>query len=213
MSPEQLAAAHRGRPRDAARDAELMTAALDLVAEVGYDRVSMEAVAARCSASKATIYRRWPSKGAMVAAALSCRKHEHQQVSFSGDIRRDLVDGLVRMARSIQDEDVDLMVGLLGAMRSDPELAAELRAQMVADKRAAAQEWTREAIAAGHLEPGTDLAFVQDIGPSLVLNRLLVTGEPVDEAFCTRLVDDVLLPLISRHVPVSENAPTKKRTS
>jgi AcrR family transcriptional regulator len=201
MTPDQLVAAHRGRPRDQARDLELMAAALHLVGEVGYDRVSMEAIAAACSASKATIYRRWPSKAALVAAALRCREIHPQHVVFSGDLRRDLVDGLVQLARSIEDEDVNLMVGLLGAMRSDPELARELRTQMVEDKREAAQSWTRQAIKAGQLRPDTDLTLVHEIGPALLLSRLLVTGEPVDEEFCAHLVDEVLLPLIRRHAP------------
>ncbi len=201
MTPDQLAA-RRGRPRDQARDLELMTAALDLVAEVGYDRVSMEAVATACSASKATIYRRWPSKAALVAAALSCReKHPHTDVAFSGDIRQDMVDGLVQMAQSIQDDDMNLLIGLLGAMRSDPELARELRSQMINEKREAGRAWTREGIAAGQLLPGTDLALVQDIGPALIFTRLMVTGEPVDEEFCVRLVDEVLLPLVRSHTP------------
>jgi AcrR family transcriptional regulator len=209
MTPDQLAAARRGRPRDVTRDQELMTAALDLVAEVGYDRVSMEAVATACSASKATIYRRWPSKAALVAAALSCReKHPHNAVAFSGDLRQDMIDGLVQMAQSIQEDDLNLMVGLLGAMRSDPELASELRSQMVLEKRAAARAWTCEGIAAGQLLPGTDLSLVQDIGPAQIFSRLLVTGDPVDDAFCTRLVDEVLLPLVESHTP-----PDPERTS
>jgi AcrR family transcriptional regulator len=209
MTPDQLAAAQRGRPRDQARDLDLMAAALDLVAEVGYDRVSMEAVATACSASKATIYRRWPSKAALVAAALGCRKKHPQLVTFSGDLRRDMLDGLVAMAQSIQDDDINLLVGLLGAMRTDPELARELRTQMVTDQREAAQAWTLQAIEAGQLRPGTDLTLVQQIGPALVLSRLLVTGEPVDEEFCKNLVDQVLLPLVRRYTP--EDSP--ERTS
>jgi hypothetical protein len=86
-------------------------------------------------------------------------------------------------------------------MRGDPELARELRTQMVEDKREAAQAWTRQAIEAGYLRPGTDLTLVQEIGPAVVFARLLLTGEPVDEEFCLRLVDDVLLPLVCLHTP------------
>jgi len=64
----------QGRPRDASRDTAILEAALALVGELGYDRVSMDAVAARARASKATIYRRWSSKGALVSAAVRCRR-------------------------------------------------------------------------------------------------------------------------------------------
>ena len=67
----QEAAAHRGRQLDASRDAALRDAALELLAEVGYDRLSMDAVAARAKASKMTIYRRWSSKAELVVAAIS----------------------------------------------------------------------------------------------------------------------------------------------
>ena len=58
-----------GRPSDPAIDAELLRAAQDLLIEEGFDRLTMDAVARRCGASKATIYRRWPSKTALVVAA------------------------------------------------------------------------------------------------------------------------------------------------
>ncbi len=186
----------RGRPRDPAREAAILEAALHLVAELGYDRVSMDAVAAACGASKATLYRRWPSKAAMVAAALQCRHHDPLEVVDSGDVRQDLVDSLTQMASAIRGDDVDLLVGLLGAIRHDPELRRVFRDDMTAYKRAAAQAWTQRAIERELIPPGADFELVHEIGPALVLFRLLMTGEPVDDAFCIRLVDDVILPLL-----------------
>ena len=67
----QEAAAHRGRQLDASRDAALRDAALELLAEIGYDRLSIDAVAARAKASKMTIYRRWSGKAELVVDAIS----------------------------------------------------------------------------------------------------------------------------------------------
>lgn len=193
----------RGRPRDPARETEILEAALELVAELGYDRVSMDAVASACQASKATLYRRWPSKAAMVAAAVRCRHQDVVPPVDTGDLRQDLLLGLSRMTESMSSEDIGLLVGLLNAIRTDPELAVDLRSQLVADKRAAATAWTQRAIDRGQLRAGTDLDLVHEIAPALVMFRLLMTGEPVDEQFAARLVDEVLLPLVERHTPDS----------
>ncbi len=66
----QETSTHRGRQLDASRDAALRDAALGLLAEIGYDRLSIDAVAARAKASKMTIYRRWSGKAELVVDAL-----------------------------------------------------------------------------------------------------------------------------------------------
>lgn len=192
------AAVVRGRPRDASRNTAIADATLRLVAELGYDRVSMDAVAAAAHVSKATIYRRWPSKAALVAAAIRCRHQHDQDLVDTGDLRGDLLAGLRRMRGDLQDQDLDLMSGLLTAMRHDPELADELRRQVVDSKRAAARRWTDRCVQRGLLPADADLGLFHELAPAAVFFRLLLTGEPVDEAFLTQLVDDVLLPLLGR---------------
>src|ERR1700734_4422967 len=85
----QDAAAHRGRHLDASRDAALRDAALELLAEIGYDRLSIDAVAARAKASKMTIYRRWSGKAELVVDALSCLR-KPGEVPDTGSLRGDL---------------------------------------------------------------------------------------------------------------------------
>src|SRR5471030_1961694 len=65
---------HGGRPLDASRDVALREAALKLLAEIGYDRLTIDSVAARARASKTTIYRRWSGKAELVVDALNCLK-------------------------------------------------------------------------------------------------------------------------------------------
>src|ERR1700734_1414294 len=89
-SPEgPEAAAHRGRQLDATRDAALRDAALELLAEIGYDRLSIDAVAARAKASKMTIYRRWSGKADLVVDALRC-PGKTGEVPDTGSLRGDL---------------------------------------------------------------------------------------------------------------------------
>ena len=191
----------RGRPRDAARETEILETALQLVADQGYDCVSMDAVATACKASKATLYRRWPSKAAMVAAALHCRAHHDSETPDTGDLRQDLLLGMQHVVESVRTEDVGLLVGLLNAVRTDPDLAREFRQQMTVDKKTVAADWTQRAIERGQLVPDADLELLHQVAPALVMFRLLLTGEPVDKAFCRRVVDELLMPLIERQTP------------
>ncbi|HEV7209163.1 MAG TPA: TetR/AcrR family transcriptional regulator [Mycobacteriales bacterium] len=172
-----------------------MAAALELVCEVGYDRMSMDAIAARAHASKATMYRRWDSKAALVAESLRCRHHVALEPVDTGDVRGDLMAGLRRLAEGVRNDDLDLMTGLLQATRSDPELGRLIRHDMVESKRVAAQAWTARCVERGLLPEHANLDLFHQVAPSLIITRLLITGEPVDDAFLAAVVDRVLLPL------------------
>ena len=106
--------------RDA--DAAICDATLALLAEVGYDRMSMDAVAARARASKATIYRRWPGKRELVLDALRSRHDQLHSPVDTGSLRGDLVAAFRAMADRPGAEDAELMAGVLRAMRTAPEL-------------------------------------------------------------------------------------------
>lgn len=196
MKVEICRSSRSGRPRDADREDAILTATRELLAEVGYERVTIEAVAGRAKASKATIYRRWPGKAQLVADALRCRPQAMPVMPDTGDLREDMVQGILTFVADLTEHDAALMVGLAGAMRTDPELAAMVRDQTVSCRRDAASAWLERAVARGQIVPDADIAVVADLVPAVVFMRLLVTGEPVDEPYVTRLVDSVLLPLL-----------------
>src|SRR5689334_11946810 len=93
----------RGRSRDDSRDPQILQATAQLLAEVGYDRLTMDAVAARAHAGKATLYRRWSSKGELVVDALGCAAHGEtpEAAPDTGSLRGDL-EALVK-ARDVGD--------------------------------------------------------------------------------------------------------------
>ncbi|UQX88667.1 TetR/AcrR family transcriptional regulator [Jatrophihabitans telluris] len=188
-----------GRSLDSTKDPLIHDAAIELIAELGYERVSMEAIAARAQASKATLYRRWPSKAELVADAMKCRMATDEVLPDTGDVREDLLSGLRRMTKDMAAHDVALTVGLMNAMRSDPELARVIRERMFDVKHAAVQAWLRRAIERGQLPRTADVELFQEVAPAMVFMRLMVTGQPVDEVFIRRIVDDVLLPLLFRN--------------
>ena len=194
---ELLSGVRTGRPRDADREAAILDAARELVADLGYERLTIEAVASRAKASKATIYRRWPGKAELVAEALRCRPVALSVMPDTGDLRHDLLHGILAFVADLTERDAGLMIGLASAMRNDPVLAAMFREQTVSCRRDAASAWLQRAVARGQISPAADIDVVADIVPAVVFMRLLVTGEPVDEPFVARLVDSVLLPLLT----------------
>jgi AcrR family transcriptional regulator len=191
---------HR-RGLDSSRDAVIMEAALGLVGELGYDNVSMDAIAARAHVSKATIYRRWDSKAAVVAHSMRCRVSEDlPELPDTGDLRQDLLISLSGLIERVCDEDLALMTGLLTTMRKDPELSRLIREQMVIEKCSAAQSFILREVARGQLPSTIDPRVLDEISSSLIFSRLIITGEPVDELFVIHLVDDILMPVLEHGI-------------
>jgi AcrR family transcriptional regulator len=185
--------------RSEACELAILESALALVAEVGYDRLSMDALAERAKASKATIYRRWSGKAEVVATALRRRHSENAAFDIdTGSVRSDLLALLDRACTSMASEDGALVTGLFQAMRTDPELAALLRSQVFESKMVAQQEIVQRAIDRGEVSPDADAATLNEILSGVVFGRVVMSGEPLDHAFCVHVVDDILLPVLRR---------------
>jgi AcrR family transcriptional regulator len=185
----------RGRPRDPRREAAIYDATLDLLAEVGYDRMSVEAVAARAGVSKPTIYRRCPEgKAQLVGEAIRARRAEHPPVPDTGALRTDLL-AAVRDACAKTKEHAHLAAGISTVLRESKEFAAIFREHLVSAERERWQELVDRAVARGELT-GTATQLFADVAPSLIHSRALYTEDPLDEAYAVELVDRVLLPIL-----------------
>lgn len=186
-----------GSARGVARESAICAAALELLGEVGYDRMSMDAVAARAKASKATIYRRWPGKRELVEYAIRCRGPQHLEPPDTGSLRGDILATLRLAAEGFAAEDVALLSGVLRAMREAPEIADTLRQQVLVDKRNMGATIVRRAVERGELRPDADPGVFHEVAPALMFFRMLVIGEPIDDEFVRHVADDVLIPLLA----------------
>jgi AcrR family transcriptional regulator len=185
--------------RGEVREEAILRATLELLAEVGYDQLTIDGVAARAHCSKATIYRRWQGKAELVITAV--RRHSApppQPAPGTGSLREDLLAALEAMRSSLAGQDTALLLGLMTAMRHDQELAAVVREQVIDNKREVFGAAVARAVTRGELPAGADHTLLAEISSAMLLSRQLVTGEPLDAAFAQELVDDVLLPLL-RH--------------
>lgn len=186
---------HVGRQLDASRDDALREAALEQLAEIGYDRLTVDRIAAAAGAGKATIYRRWSGKAELVVDALMCQKLRHPDPD-TGTLRGDL-DTLVSRATELdRPMDTQVIIGLVSALPHDTELRDVFRERFIEPHTATLRGIFERAVARGEIEPVEYLDLVVSIVPALVLHRLLVDGTPPDEPFLRAVVDGLILPLV-----------------
>lgn len=183
-----------GRPRDESRDHTIREAALELLAEHGYDGVTMDRVATRAKAGKATIYRRWPSKIALVMDALTQFTERTLQVPEADSMRSEMVAFLTGFAELVGSAEGRIMAEMVSEMPRNPELRAAVRERMWSQRQSSSESIVNRGIARGEVAANADPTLLVEIGTALILQRLLITGDKVDSPFIEHVVDDVILP-------------------
>ena len=179
-----------GRPRDPELDQVILRATVELLCREGFGGTSVEAVADRAGVSKATIYRRWPTREDLLLAAGgtlgACAPDPD-----TGRVRDDLVTllgGLVSMMASTAGA---LLPATVEEAARNPELRSRLDA-FIDDRRAPVRSVLARAAARGELRPGIDRDLVVDLLSGPVFARVLLTGMPLDDELPSRIVDLVL---------------------
>ena len=185
-----------GRPRDDAREQAILDAAIDLLAEVGYEAMSIEAVAVRAKSSKATIYRRWQGKAVLVADAIRRRAEPIlEDLPDTGTLRGDLLALVARMFDGMEGVDGGLMCGLAVAVRADAEFGRLMATHTHDSKLRSIAPILSRAASRGEIAPGVDPSLLLQVAPGVALFHQM-NGEPLDAAFAEHLVDRILLPLL-----------------
>jgi AcrR family transcriptional regulator len=191
---------HAGRPRDPARDDAILRAALEGLAELGYDRLSMDEIAARAHAGKGALYRRWPSKAALVVAAVMAWREQAAPLtipdtgSLSGDINA-MIAAVPEFDEAAKRQ-MAVLVGLAGAASRDPELREALSTTLLARPRHTVRAVLDRAVARGEIAPDLDLELVPDIVLGLNLLRILL-GDPPDREYVSRVLNTIVYPLVT----------------
>jgi AcrR family transcriptional regulator len=165
-----------GRPRSEASHQAIIRATLELLLETGYRALTMEGVRARAGVGKATIYRRWSSKEALVRDAIVFVHHD-LEAPDTGSLRGDY-EGIASRVRSAAQRAgaATLMPRLLGETANDPELHAIFYATLVEPRRAQMRAILRRAIARGEIRDDLDIELIIDLFAGPVVYRLAITG-------------------------------------
>ena len=182
----------RGRPRSAIADQAIRDAAVDLFAERGFDGFSVEDVAEHAGVSKATVYRRYPSKVDLVVEAGSCMATEAVSFPDTGNLRDD-VRGLARslVGKFRNSPAGRVMPAMTFERRRNPELDDRFRS-FLADRKARTREVLQRGIERAELPPDTDVALMGSMIVGPIFHRLMITQEPLSDAFVDALVDALL---------------------
>lgn len=183
---------------DRSLDAAILDAALAGVAELGYDRLSMDDIASRAGVGKAAIYRRWPSKAVVVADAIAHWRRRLGPVEppNTGSLRGD-IEAVVAAAPDLNDTDfgtMQVIVGVATAAMHNPVLAAALDDLVLSPPRHVVRVVLDQAVARGEIPAGRDLSLIPDVALGLNVLRL-ITGRPIDRVYVRRVLEDVILPL------------------
>jgi AcrR family transcriptional regulator len=199
MSPTQAAHAEaQSRPRvEGEREQEILDATIDILAEAGYDRLTMDAVAARAKASKATLYRRWNGKAQLVIDALLSEK-EPFSAPDTGSLREDLLGAYCGMGGLTDNRQIAILGSVITAITRDAEFAEAFRRDFIGPKKAASTEIFRRAQERGELKDGLDLDLISAALPGIVLHRTFLLGDPPTKELIAEVVDQLILPAVTR---------------
>jgi len=179
------------------REGELYEAVLALVRETGYEGLTLDAVAARAHVSKATLYRQWNGKAALVAHALKHTKPPLLESVDTGSLRADFASIVARFDDHRAGQDAALMRSLMHAAHTTPELMRTLREVLIEPERQDVQRMLRRAVARGEVSPDNPaLDYVMHMMVGAFIARGLIDDLPPDQAFLRSYIDAVILPAL-----------------
>jgi len=182
-----------GRPRDAGRDEAILRATFEILLTDGYQALTIESVAARAGVGRPTIYRRWPSKPALVVAALGESARLAIPDVDTGSLRGDLI--------AVQRHQIELMntpmtrrvtAGLVADLATDPELGERYLSEYLVPRRDAVFKVLERGIERGDLDRDADLAFIYELLIGPLFMRAVVWGQRLSRAAAETTTDVVL---------------------
>ncbi|HEV7210690.1 MAG TPA: TetR/AcrR family transcriptional regulator [Blastococcus sp.] len=190
-----------GRPRDPSRDGVIRAAILRLLADVGYGALTMDAVASEAGVGKATIYRRWRTKQDLVVDTIRDLNQELASPPDTGSLEGDLRAMTEQMRALITGPTGAATLSLLSTMPHQPALAKAFQdGPLLVWREAFAQVWER-AEQRGEVGPGMSGSLLAEATTAVMVQRWLLTGLPVDQAFTDDMLDTIVFPLLRLHRP------------
>jgi AcrR family transcriptional regulator len=183
----------RGRPRSVEADRAILAATVDLLASRGLAAMSIEEIAARAGVGKATIYRRWPSKGLLALDAFVTVFREQQPLPDTGTLRGDLTAALTAWVRAVTRTSMGpMLTGLIAEAQHDPSLRAAWRERVLEPLRSQPRIMLDRAIARGEIPATVDREVVLDLFFGAAQHRLLLGHLPLTDEFIGEVVDVIL---------------------
>jgi AcrR family transcriptional regulator len=188
------------------REEELLAATLEVLRETGYDNLTIDKVTARAHASKTTVYRRWPSKAELVCAAFAYQIRGAGTPHDTGTLRGDLLQLAEIIARDAAQYGPTI-AGILAASNRNPRLRGLLVDDLYRDRRDQVHRILHRAVHRGEIVPAVISDDIWDVLPGYISFRMLQHGRPVTSGTLRALVDEVMLPSLTRQSPSQPQPP------
>ncbi len=195
MTPAEVAATARPRV-EGEREQEILEATLDVLADVGYDRLTMDAVASAARASKATLYRRWETKASLVLEAVLSQKGPIGEAPDTGSLRGDLIASYCGHGGLTDERSLAVFGSVITALTRDAEFAEGFRELFVGPKVEATRVLFERAEERGEIRDDLDLDIVGPALPAIVMHRQFFLGQPATPESITKVIDQVILPAV-----------------
>jgi AcrR family transcriptional regulator len=190
-----------GRPRDPSLDQAILRAALDGLADLGYDRLSMDEIASRAHTGKGALYRRWPSKAAVVVAAMIAWREQTVPLTtpdtgtLKGDI--EVIIAAIPDFDQAARQQMAVLIGLASAASRDSELRTALADNLLARPRRLLRDVLEGAVQRGEIDADCDLELLPDIVIGLNILQIML-GETPDRKHAARVLNTIIYPLVTQ---------------
>ena len=187
-----------GRPRSERARRAILQAANELLESEGFAAVTVEAIAERAGVSKATIYRWWPNRAAVVMDGFLSIVSTEVPFPHTGRAREDIRIHMRRLAEAFSGKIGRTVAALIAEGQSDPELAEALRSRWLLVRRTEAKEILRLGIERGELREDIDLEVAVDVLYGPIYYRMLVGHAPLNDDLADALADHIFTGLAAR---------------
>jgi AcrR family transcriptional regulator len=182
------------------REAELLAVTLQLLQQEGYDGLTVDAVAARARASKATVYRRWPTKAELVLAAFIEGVRQVAVAPETGTLRGDLLQVGEVICEQARTHGSTMRAVLVEASRN-PALNEVMQHQFLDQRKALFKTILGQAVDRGEIDEAAVSDDLWDVMPGYLIFRSIFSLRPPSRRTVQSLVDDVIMPSLTRHNP------------
>jgi AcrR family transcriptional regulator len=187
----------RARRRGEALEQAIHRAALDELTATGYAALTMDGIARRAQTGKAALYRRWPGKRELVLDALLGVLPDPREAAASASVRDELLATLTIMAETVSGRSRFPGLDVLLEVLRVPELRDAFASRVIDPRLRMVHEILRRGAERGEIDPARVSTLVVRAGPALVIETYLLTGAPPPADELARIVDTVVIPLVS----------------
>lgn len=177
-----------GRPRSEKTRQAILTASYDLLLLNGFHSITVEGIAERAGVSKATIYKWWPNKAAVVLDGFFAATESMLEVPDTGSAKEDLLVQVSNLAAFLTSSKGNVIKELIAEGQSDENVAKEYRNRYFNPRRLISHHILERGMERGELKKDMDIELCIDLIFAPLFYRLLITGENVDSAFVEQLI-------------------------